>query len=112
MTSNADIGAMDTLVTLQSCTITRNDQGAKDKTYADFRKVWAKIDHSVDEQVAYRNLEAGHVIYLTIYKVKELDTRWRVIIDGDAWQISAIDDMDRLSPVYRLTLEAINKSKR
>lgn len=109
MTTNADIGNMDTLVTLQSCVITLNDIGQKVKTYADFRKVWAKIDHSVDEQVSLGNLEAGHVIYLTIYKVPELDTRWRVVIKGDPWQITAIDSIERISPIYRLTLQAISK---
>lgn len=109
MMNNAEIGNMDTLVTLQSCTITRNDQGAKVKTYATYGKVWAKIDHSVDEQVSYGNLEAGNVIYLTIYKVKGLDTRWRVLIDGIAWGITAIDSLERLSPIYRLTLTAISR---
>jgi head-tail adaptor len=109
MTGNADIGNMDTLVTLQSCTITRNEQGAKVKTYADFRKVWAKIDLSVDEQVSLGNLEAGHVIYLTIYKVPELDTRWRVVIKDEPWQITAIDAGDRISPIYRLTLQSISR---
>jgi len=109
MTTNADIGNMDKLVTLQSCEITRNAQAAKVKTYADFRKVWAKIDYSVDEQVSYGNLEASNVIYLTIYKVKELDTRWRVLIDGVAWEITAIDTIGRLSTVCRLTLNSIKK---
>lgn len=109
MTTNADIGNMDKLVTLQACVITRNAQGAKVKTYADFRKVWAKIDYSADEQVAYGNLEAGNVIYLTIYKVRELDTRWRVLIDNVAWEISSIDTIERLSAVCRLTLNSIKK---
>jgi SPP1 family predicted phage head-tail adaptor len=109
MTTNADIGAMDTLVTLQSCVIVRNNQGAKVDHFTDFRKVWAKVDHSVDEQVAFDNLEAGHVIYLTIYKVPELTTRWRVIIDDAPWQITAIDTLDRLSPICRLTVQAISK---
>jgi hypothetical protein len=81
----------------------------KVKTYADFRRVWAKVDHTVDEQVSLGNLEAANVIYLTIYKVPQLDTRWRVIIGEDAWEITAIDSLDRLSPVYRLTLRSISK---
>lgn len=109
MTANTDIGLMDTLVTLQSCVITRNNQGAKVPVYTDFRRVWAKIDYSVDEQVSNGNLEAGHVIYLTIYKVKELDTRWRVIIDDAPWGITAIDGIDRISPICRLTLQAIKR---
>lgn len=100
---------MDTLVMLQSCVITLNDIGAKVKTYADFRKVWAKVDHSVDEQVAFGNLEAGHVIYATIYKVPQMDTRWRVIIGDDAFQITAIDSIERMSPLCKLTLQAIAK---
>lgn len=98
---------MDTLVTLQSCVITLNDIGAKVKTYADFRKVWAKIDHSVDEQVAYNNLEAGNVINATIYKVPELDTRWRVVVKGVAYNVTAVDAIDRISPICKLTLQAI-----
>lgn len=109
MTTNTDIGNMDTLVTLQTCVITRNEQGAKVKSYADFRKVWAKIDHNADEQVAYGNLESGNVIYLTIYKVPQLDTRWRVVINNVPWEITSIDTIDRLSTVCRLTLQSIKK---
>lgn len=109
MTSNADIGAMDTLVTLQSCTITTNERGAKDKTYADYRRVWGKIERSVDEQVSMGNLEAGNVIYLTIYKVAALDTRWQVVIAGTPWQITAIDNLERMSPLCRLTLQSIKR---
>lgn len=109
MMQNGDIGNMDKLVTLCSCTITRNEQGAKVKTYTPFRKVWAKVALSVDEQVAMGNLEAGHVITMTIYKVPQMDTRWVVDIDGDQWQITSIDSMERLSPLCKLTLEAIRK---
>lgn len=107
MTTNADIGYMDTKVMLKSCVITRNEQGAKVKTYTDFREVWAKIDHSIDEQVSYGNLEAGELITLTIYKVPELTTRWRVGIDGADWEISSIDSIDRLSPICKLTLHSL-----
>ena len=107
MISNADIGNMDTLVMLQTCAITRNEQGAKVKTFSDYCQVWAKVDHSVDEQVSNGNLEAGHVIYLTIYKIGGLSTRWRVVIAGEPWEITAIDSKDRMSPVCQLTLQAI-----
>ena len=109
MTTNDVIGRMDTLVMLQSCTITLNDMGAKVKTYSDYRPVWGKIDYSVDEQVAFGNLEAGHSISLTIYKVPSLDTRWRVVIKGEPWEITAIDTIDRLSPVCRLTRQSIKR---
>jgi head-tail adaptor len=109
MMQNADIGAMDTLVELQSCTITLNDKGAKVKTYTFFRKVWAKVDRNIDEQVAMGNLEAGQLIYLTIYKIAALDTRWRVMVDGTPFEIKTIDPIDRLSPLCRLTIQTIQR---
>ena len=102
------IGEMDTLVTLQSCEISRGSQGQKVATYTDFRQVWARVDRSVDEQVGDGNLEAGHSAILLVYKVPGLDTRWRVILEGKPFGITAIDPISRLSPLCNLTVQAID----
>lgn len=102
------IGEMDTLVTLQSCVMTRGSQGQKQFSFADYRDVWARVERNVDEQVGDGNLEAGHTATLLIYKVPALDTRWRVVLEGKPWGITAIDPISRLSPVCNLTIQSID----
>lgn len=103
-----DFGALDTLVTLQSCAITTGTQGQKKFTYTTFRKVFAKVDRQVDEMVGNDNLEAGQNIELTIHKVSSLTTRWRVIVDGKPFAITSIDTIDRFAPLCVLSLRAID----
>ena len=106
--ADALIGEMDTLVTLQSCRITRGNQGQKVMTFTDYRDVWARVERTVDESVGDGNLEAGHTATLMIYKVQNLDTRWRVVIGGKPFGITAIDPISRLSPLCNLTVQAID----
>lgn len=103
-----DFGALDTLVTLQTCTISQGSQGQKIFTYTDFRKVFAKVERQVDEMVSNANLEAGQIIQLTIHKVPSLTSRWRVIVDGKPYGITAIDTIDRFAPLCVLSLSAID----
>jgi len=105
-----EIGELDTLVTLQECTITRNERGAKVYSWEDFRDVYAKVDRSVDETVTNENLESGHLMSLTIYKVPELTTRWRVILEDVPYSIESISNPERFSPLYTLTIRAIDGS--
>ncbi len=107
MDNKINIGTLDTLVTLQECVITRGAQGAKSYTFSDFREVYANVDRNVSEQVSIGNLEEGQYINLTIYKVPELTTRWRVIVDNLAYEITAIDAISRVSPLCILSLHAI-----
>lgn len=102
------IGDMDTLVTLQSCEITRGSKGQKISSYTDYRQVWARVERTVDEQVGDGNLESGHSAVLQIYKVPAMDTRWRALIAGKPFGITAIDPISRLSPVCNVTVQAID----
>ena len=102
-----EIGMMDTLVTLQSCTIGRGAQGQKSVTYADFRNVWARVRRDTDEMVSDYNLEGRRSFILTIHKVPALTASWRVVMSGQAYEITGISDDDRLSPLMTITIRAI-----
>lgn len=107
MENTINIGELDTLVEIQSCTITRGDRGQAAYQFAKFRRVFAKVDRDVTETIADGNLEEGQYVRLTIYKIPELTTRWRVIIDGVPYSVSAIDPVRRISPLCVLTLKSI-----
>ena len=103
-----NMGEMDTLVTLQKCGITYGPEGEKIQTYTDFRRVYANVDRRVSEQVSVGNLEDSDYITLTIYKVPELTTRWRVVVDDRDYEITGMDLISRISPFCTLTLHALD----
>ena len=107
MENPINIGTLDTLVTVLHPTQTKNAQGAKGFSFSDFRQVYANVDRRMDEQVSIGNLEDGQYIYLTIYKIPQLTTRWRVRVDGRVYEITAIDPLERVSPLCILSLHAI-----
>ncbi len=103
-----NIGTLDTLVTIQKCVISKGVEGSKSYTFTDYSSVYANVEQRIDEQVSIGNLEQGDYVSLTIYKIPELTTRWRVKIDGRVYEITAIDPIDRLFPVCTLSLHAID----
>lgn len=107
MENKINIGELDTLVTIQSVTQTRGSQAEVIETFTDIAKVYAKVDRRVSESVNDDNLESGRRIALTIYKIHNLSTRWRVIIGGVPYEILSIDDISRISPLCTLTLGSI-----
>ena len=101
-------GELDTLVTINRCVITKDDEGGKKSAYTHFRDVYAKVDRRIDEQVSIGNLEGGDYIGLTIYKIPELDSTWQVVVDGQRYEITGIDLLERISPFCTLTLHAVD----
>lgn len=108
MENKINIGELDTKVLLRSCTISYGKQGAKKYTFQDYSEVFAKVEREVAENVTNTNLEEGQEITLTIYKVKSLTTRWRVVVEGRTYEISGIDPISRVSPLCHLTLHAVD----
>lgn len=103
-----NIGELDTLVTVQKCTIARGPQGDKRMVYEDHSRVWAKVERTVSEMVSNANLEEGNTIELTCYKISGLDRNWRVLVDDVPYSITAIDPISRISPLNILTLQGID----
>ena len=101
-------GEFDTKVTMQSVEASRGSQGQRTVIYTDYSQPFAKIERDVDESVSDNNLEAGQTIRLTTYKIAELTTRWRVLIEDLPYEIRSIDPIDRISPYFILTLHAID----
>lgn len=104
----ANVGGMDTLVTVRSCEITTGTQGQKVYGFTDHSKVFANVERSVDENIDYGNLEAGQTLTVTIYKIAGLTTRWQLVIEGKAYSITNIDPISRYSPLCYLTCQAID----
>lgn len=108
MAKITDIGQMDTLVTLQSCVIGKGTQGQQTYTWSTFRKVWAKVERNTSEMVDDYNLEQRSAFYLTIHKVPTLTSRWRVLIAGKTYEVTGIEDDDRLSPLMTISVQSID----
>ena len=102
------IGTLDTLVLVQSATRSTGAQGQKTTTYADFREVYAKVERSSSESVGDYNVESGQSLTLTMYKIPEMTTRWRIKVAGKPYEISAIDDVKRTSLFCTVSLRAID----
>ena len=107
MENKFNIGTLDTLVTIQKCVITSGEEGGKQYTFTDYANVYANVDLRANEQVSEGNLEQGEFINMTIYKISDLTTRWRVKYDGNLYEITGIDLIDRISPVCTLALHYI-----
>lgn len=107
--SKINAGEFDHLVTLRKCTLSTGSSGAKKYVLSDYAKVWAKIERDVSENVLDLNLEQGNIIVATLYKTKDLTSRWQVIVEGTAYEIQQIDALERMSPFMKLTLHSITK---
>lgn len=108
MENRVNIGELDTLVTVQSVVITTGQQGNKKMSFSTHSTVWAKVERNINEMVGNGNLEEGNTIELTAYKIPGLTVRWRVIVEGVTYEITAIDPISRVSPLNILTLSAID----
>lgn len=108
MENSINIGELDTLVTIQKCVTTQGVQGDKKTDYVEHSRVWAKVERNINEMVNNANLEETNSIELTCYKIPDLSVRWRVVIDGTPYNITAIDPISRVSPLNILSLEGID----
>ena len=108
MENKLNIGEMDTLIQLVPMTQSTGAEGEKVWTAGTPRNVFAKLESSIDETIGDSNLEADHVVVATIYKVPDLNTRWRVIANGQTFEIRSIDPISRVSPLCQLTLNSLD----
>ena len=108
MENKLNIGEMDILVQLVPMTQSKGSQGEKIWTPGTPRQAYAKLEASIDEAIGEGNLGADRVVVATIYKVPELTTRWRVVANGQTFEIRAIDPISRVSPLCQLTLNSLD----
>ena len=107
MENRINIGELDTLVTVMRCTQATGTQGEKQFVFTRYGDVYAKVDRSVNETIANTNLEEGDYVELTIYKIRELTTRWQIVLRGRSYEITGIDPVSRVSPLCVLSIHAI-----
>ena len=108
MENKLNIGEMDTLIQLVPMTQSRGSQGEKIWVAGTPVVVFAKLEVTVDETIGDTNLEADRVVVATIYKRPGLNTRWRVVAQGQTFEIRAIDPISRVSPLCQLTLNSLD----
>ena len=108
MENRLNIGEMDTLIQLVPMTQSTGAEGEKVWTAGSPRAVFAKLETSVDETIGDGNLEADRTMVATVYKVPDLNTRWRVIVGGQSFEIRSIDPVSRVSPLCQLTLNSLD----
>lgn len=108
MENKLNIGEMDTLIQLVPMTQSTGAEGEKVWTAGTPRNVFAKLESSIDETIGDSNLEADRIVVATVYKVPDLNTRWRVVANGQTFEIRSIDPISRVSPLCQLTLNSLD----
>ena len=107
MENRINIGELDTLVTLFAPTAGIGSEGEKYSTYTEHSKVFAKVDRDTVDSLAYDNFDGRDSVSLSIYKVRNMNTRWQVGIEGKRYEILSIDQVSRVSPICTLSLQSI-----
>lgn len=108
MENKINFGQLDTLVTVMRCTQTTGTQGEKQFIFTNYGDVYAKVERDVSETIVNTNLEEGDYVQLTIYKIRDLTTRWQIILHGRKYEITGIDPVSRISPMCILSIHAIS----
>lgn len=107
MESGVNIGELDTRVTVQECIISTGAVAQKRYEFRDHSQVWARLERNIDESVNQGNLDQRESVTATVYKIAGLTTRWRVVIDGAPYAITAIDPISRFSRLCNLSLTRV-----
>ena len=105
MADSVNIGRFDERITLLACETTRGSRGEKVETYHPVRETVAHVEPATSESDASNNIFSGHSINVTLYRVKGMDTRWRIQWQGKAYNIKTIDAIERISPFVRVYAE-------
>ena len=108
METTIRIGELDTQVELQKMGQKIGSQGQKSWAIISRAIVWAKVERNVNEAIGDENLEANASLTVTIYKVSDLSTRWRVVVEGKTYEVRSIDPISRASLFCTLSLFAID----
>ena len=108
MENRYNIGQLDTLVTLYAPQASLGSEGEKASTYTAHSDVYAKVDRDVADQLAFDNYDGRESVSLTIYKVREMNTRWQVGISGKRYEILSIDTVSRVSPLCVVSIQSID----
>lgn len=102
-------GELDTRITVLSVAQTRGTEGQKTKAQQTYGDVFAKVTPVTDDFVSDGNYEALTTVSVLLYKIPTMTTRWRLLIGGVVYEITAIDPISRWSPFCSVTARTIQK---
>lgn len=109
MENRINIGELDTTVVVLKYTESFGAESELIKTWVEHSRPFAKVERETNESVSMGNLEERQTLTLTMYKIPELTTRWRISVDGQPYEIRDIDPVSRISPLCILTVHAIDR---
>lgn len=109
MQNAINIGELDTRIVVDRYVETRGDESQLVKTWVEHSRPFAKVARQTSEMVSSGNLEEREILNVTIYKIPELNTRWRIKVEGQPYEISDIDHISRISPLCILTVHSIDR---
>lgn len=107
MENRINIGELDTLVGVYSCTIVQGSQGDQSYTLTHHSDVFAKVSRDFNEAIGDGNYNEEQTVTLTIYKISGMTTRWQIEISDKMYEIRSINPISRISPLAELTLHNI-----
>ncbi len=107
MVGVVNIGEFEEVVELLRCVTTKDTRGAKVETFTLVGQHMAKIETDAAETDADYNVFSAATVVITMYKDKDVSTRWRVRCRNTVYNIRSIDIGDRMSPFMRLTAEEV-----
>jgi len=108
MENKINIGELDTKIVVQVPVSTRGTEGQLKKAWTDTYTPFAKVERRTSETVSEGNLEESQTLTVTMYKISGLNTRWRIKVGTQPYEISDIDPVSRISPLCILTVHAID----
>ncbi|RKD96781.1 phage head closure protein [Marinifilum flexuosum] len=89
----ATIGERDTLITIQTFATGKDAAGQPTQVWEEFAKAWAKrCFNNGSEKVANEQIEAITKIDFVIDKIPGIKQTMRVLLDDEAYNITAIND--------------------
>jgi len=103
-------GNFDTQITLLSPSYTRGQQGERIETFTVAHSVFGAVEKTMDDATDDYNFDSRTALSVTAYKIQGVDTKWRVSIGNDLFEIASIDWGERLSNYFTLSLRSINGS--
>lgn len=102
-----NIGEFWNYIDVYECVQSKDSKGAKTETWNLKAHVHARVEPMMTEVDTYDNLAERESLMLTVYRIKEMTTRWRVKWNDKFYDIKSITPVSKISPFVHLTAEEI-----
>ncbi|WP_025436577.1 phage head closure protein [Peptoclostridium acidaminophilum] len=89
-----EIGKLSKRILIQKCIPNLNENGFESETLEDYKTVWASVSNlHGKEYFAARAVQEENTVKFTIRYLAGLDQRMKILFQGKAYNITAIDNI-------------------